>query len=113
MGGLRDIFIGMSKVVGNAESQLANKINGIAGGEYAQDANGNTIEATQTNPAAGAEGAGADGAGAAGGEELSTEELLALQYDVQRFSIFNNMATSTMQTVAGAYQSVTGNLNFR
>lgn len=118
MGGLKDIFMGMSKIVGAAEDNLSSKVNGIAykeGGDLVQGGAG-TDGATGAGagPAAGAGAGGAAGPGAGASENgLQTQELLALQYDVQRFSIFNNMATSTMQTVAGAYQSVTGNLNFR
>jgi len=116
-GGLKQIFSGMSKIVGMAEQNLASKINGIAKGEMASDGTEASNNATGLGDVGAGRGtdtgaAGADGADAGAGE-LSTEQLLALQYDVQRFSIFNNMATSTMQTVAGAYQSVTGNLNFR
>ncbi len=111
MGGLKDIFIGMSKIVGQAEQNLASKINGIASGEMASD--GSKADSVDVAGGSDSNAAGTGSAEGNGASELSTEELLALQYDVQRFSIFNNMTTSTMQSVAGAYQSVTGNLNFR
>lgn len=118
MSGLKDIFVGLSKVVGQAESNLAGKITDLAHGEASSNVvrpNSITQTAKTQNAIAGHDPTAVD-SDIYGGEspgDLSTEQLLALQYDVQRFSIFNSMTTTTMDSVAGAYQSVTGNLDFR
>ncbi|HBF08046.1 MAG TPA: hypothetical protein DHW71_02630 [Gammaproteobacteria bacterium] len=41
--------------------------------------------------------------------DVSTDEILSQQYDMRQ----NDMVKRLMQADAGAYHSVTGNLNFR
>jgi len=52
------------------------------------------------------------GVGISGPSNYDTAQLLGLQYDAQPLG-FSKLASSSVHTVAGAYQSVTGNLSFR
>ena len=120
MGGLRRIFEGMSAIMAAEEATLASKIEEMVNDESvdanAAGAAGNDLAID------GSEGQQVEGgfnevtvedSGDSATEGLATARLIGLQYDVQRFSIFNNITTNTMQSVAGAYQGITGNLNFR
>jgi|GEM_PF-6245246 len=126
MGGLRRIFNGMAEIMAQAENKLADEIETIVGEENsAADTSGAGGAAGGAGGAAGgdsfvdapvADAPGAatvDAAPDSSSDGLATAELIGLQYDVQRFSIYNNITTNTMQSVAGAYQGITGNLNFR
>ena len=96
MGGLRRIFEGMSAIMAAEEENLGNKIEEMVNQEKAGDPTDTEGAASGAGSAvAGGDGQQIDGTDASTSEEgLATAKLIALQYDVQRFSIFNNITTS-------------------